>query len=225
MNKLVIIRHGESIWNKENIFTGWIDAPLSEKGIEQAKKAGRALKEKGFSFDIAFTSLLERAYKTLDLVLKEMNLSIPVEKSWRLNERHYGALQGENKDEMRKKFGIEQVEAWRRSYNVRPPAKEEKDFRYEEVKEGEVPLTESLKDAEKRILPYWQESIVPLIKEGKKVIILAHGNSIRALIKNIEGISEEEIAKIAKIEIPLATPLVYELDDNLKPINKYYLKD
>ena len=222
MNKLVIIRHGESVWNKENVFTGWIDAPLSEKGIEQAKKAGQLLKEKGFSFDIAFTSVLKRAYDTLDLVLKEMNIVIPVEKSWRLNERHYGALQGEDKDEMREKFGKEQVEAWRRSYAVRPPAKGEKTFRYEEIKEGEVPLTESLEDTEQRLLPYWQKNIIPLIKEGKKVIISAHGNSIRALIKNIEGLSEEEITKV---EIPVGIPLVYELDDNLKPINKYYLRD
>jgi 2,3-bisphosphoglycerate-dependent phosphoglycerate mutase len=222
MNKLVIIRHGESVWNKENVFTGWIDAPLSEKGIEQAKKAGQSLKEKGFSFDIAFTSVLKRAYDTLDLVLKEMDIVIPVEKSWRLNERHYGNLQGMNKDEMREKFGKEQVEEWRRSYAVRPPAKEERTFRYEEIKEGEVPLTESLKDTEQRLLPYWQESIIPLIKKGKKVIISAHGNSIRALIKNIEGISEEEITKV---EIPVGIPLVYELDDNLNPINKYYLKD
>ena len=223
MNKLVIIRHGESIWNKENIFNGWIDTPLSEKGIEQAKKAGTVLKEKGFSFDIAFTSLLERASNTLNLILKEMNLSIPVEKSWRLNERHYGALQGENKDEMRKKYGTEQVETWRRSYNVRPPEKkEERELGYKEVKEGEVPLTESLEDTEKRLLPYWQDSIIPQIKEGKRIIISAHGNSIRALIKNIEGLSEKEIVKV---EIPTGVPLVYELDENLKPVNKYYLKD
>jgi 2,3-bisphosphoglycerate-dependent phosphoglycerate mutase len=221
MNKLVIIRHGESIWNKENVFTGWIDAPLSEKGIEQAKKAGQSLKEKGFSFDIAFTSVLKRAYDTLDLVLKEMNIVIPVEKSWRLNERHYGNLQGMNKDEARKEFGTEQVEEWRRSYGTRPPEKKaERELEYKEAGEGEVPSAESLEDTERRLLPYWQESIVPLIKEGKKVIISAHGNSIRALIKNIEGISEEEITKV---EIPVGIPLVYELDENLKPLNKYYL--
>jgi 2,3-bisphosphoglycerate-dependent phosphoglycerate mutase len=222
MNKLVIIRHGESVWNKENIFTGWIDAPLSEKGIEQAEEAGKILKEKGFVFDIAFTSALRRAYDTLDLALREMNITIPIEKSWKLNERHYGGLQGMNKDEMRKKFGEEQVEIWRRSYDVKPPIKEEKTFQYEEVKEGEVPSTESLKDAEERIIPYWEEKIIPLIKEGKRVIISAHGNSIRALIKNIENISGEDITKI---EVPVGIPLVYELDDNLKPINKYYLKD
>lgn len=221
MNKLVIIRHGESVWNKENIFTGWIDAPLSEKGIEQAKKSGQSLKEKGFSFDIAFTSPLERAYKTLDFILKEMNLSIPVEKSWRLNERHYGNLQGMNKDEARKEFGSKQVEEWRRSYSTRPPEKkEERELGYKEVREGEVPSTESLEDTERRLLPYWQETIVPQIKEGKRIIISAHGNSIRALIKNIEGLSGEEIVKV---EIPVGIPLVYELDDNLKPINKYYL--
>jgi 2,3-bisphosphoglycerate-dependent phosphoglycerate mutase len=221
MNKLVIIRHGESVWNKENIFTGWIDAPLSEEGIKQAKLAGQILKEKGFTFDLGFTSVLKRAYDTLDLILEKMNLLIPTEKSWRLNERHYGALQGLNKDEMREKYGKDQVELWRRSYDVRPPAKEEKkEFKYEEVKEGEVPLTESLKDTEKRLLPYWKETIVPQIMSGKKIIIAAHGNSIRALIKNIEGISGEEIAKI---EIPVGKPLVYELGDNLKPTNKYYL--
>jgi len=220
MYKLVIIRHGESVWNKENIFTGWIDAPLSEKGIEQAKKAGAVLKEKGFVFDFGFTSVLKRAYDTLDLILKETSLSFPVEKSWRLNERHYGALQGENKDEAREKLGKEQVEIWRRSYDVRPPAEEKKEYKYKEIKEGEFPLTESLKDTEERLLPYWQEKIVPLIKEGKKIIISAHGNSIRALIKNIEGISGEEIART---EIPIGIPLVYELDDDLKPVNKYYL--
>lgn len=221
MKKLVIIRHGESVWNKENIFNGWIDTPLSEKGVEEAKRAGTILKEKGFVFDIGFTSVLERAYITLDLILKEMNLSIPIEKSWRLNERHYGALQGMNKDEMREKFGKEQVEIWRRSYDVRPPAKEEEgEFKYKEVKEGSVPLTESLKDTEERLLPYWNETIVPMIKSGKRVIISAHGNSIRALIKNIEGMSGKEIAKV---EIPIGIPLVYELDDNLKPADKYYL--
>jgi len=222
MNKLVIIRHGESVWNKENIFTGWIDAPLSEKGIEQAKEAGKILKEKGFVFDIAFTSLLKRASNTLDLVLKEMDITIPIEKSWKLNERHYGGLQGMNKDEMKNKFGDEQVEIWRRSYDVRPPVKEEKVFQYKEIKEGEVPSTESLKDTEERLIPYWKEKIVPEIKEGKRVIISAHGNSIRALIKNIENISGEDIIEI---EVPVGIPLVYELDDNLKPINKYYLKD
>lgn len=221
MNKLVIIRHGESVWNKENIFTGWIDVPLSEKGMEQAKKAGQSLKEKGFSFDIAFTSVLKRAYDTLDLILEEMKISIPVEKSWRLNERHYGMLQGMNKDDMRQKFGVEQVEKWRRGYDTRPPIKEAgKTFEYREVDEGEALLTESLKDTEQRLLPYWKESIVPQIKSGRKVIVCAHGNSIRAIIKNIEGLSGEDIEKV---EIPVGIPLVYDLDENLKPINKYYL--
>jgi len=222
MNKLVIIRHGESVWNKENIFTGWIDAPLSEEGIEQAKKAGKTLKEKGFVFDLGFTSVLQRAYNTLDLILKEMNLVIPVEKSWRLNERHYGALQGMNKDEMREKFGQEQVEIWRRSYDIKPPIAEGlEQSEYKQIEEGEVPLTESLKDTEERLVPYWKETIVPQIMADKKIIISAHGNSIRALIKNIEGISGEEIAKI---EIPVGIPLIYELDDNLRVLNKYYLK-
>jgi 2,3-bisphosphoglycerate-dependent phosphoglycerate mutase len=220
MNKLVIIRHGESVWNKENIFTGWLDAPLSEEGIKQAKKAGQLLREKGFTFDLGFTSVLQRAYNTLDLILKEMELVIPVEKSWRLNERHYGELQGKNKDEMREKYGEEQVAIWRRSYDVRPPVKENGKYGYEEIGEGEVPLTESLKDTEERLIPYWKETIVPQILSGKKIIIAAHGNSIRALIKNIEGLSEEEITKI---EVPVGIPLVYELDDNLKTINKYYL--
>lgn len=221
MNKLVIIRHGESVWNKENVFTGWIDAPLSEEGIRQAKSAGQILKAKGFVFDLGFTSVLQRAYNTLDLILKEMDLKIPVEKSWRLNERHYGDLQGRNKDEAREKFGKEQVEIWRRSYDFEPPAKEKREYKYREIKEGEVPLTESLKDTEERLLPYFQETIVPEILSGKKIIIAAHGNSIRALIKNIEGISGEEIAKV---EIPIGVPLVYELDQRLKPINKYYLE-
>jgi 2,3-bisphosphoglycerate-dependent phosphoglycerate mutase len=221
MNKLIIVRHGESVWNKENVFTGWIDAPLSEEGINQAKTAGRILKEKGFTFDLAYTSVLQRAYNTLDLILEEMNLTLPIEKSWRLNERHYGGLQGMNKDEARNKFGEEQVKIWRRSYDIKPPVvKEVTEYKYEEIREGEVPLTESLKDTEERLLPYWQETIVPQIMSGKKIIIAAHGNSIRALIKNIEGLSGEEIVKI---EIPMGNPLVYELDDNLKPINKYYL--
>jgi len=220
MNKLVIIRHGESVWNKENIFTGWIDAPLSEEGIAQAKRSGIILKKKGFTFDLAFTSVLQRAYNTLDLILEEMSLAVPVEKSWRLNERHYGGLQGMNKDEMRQKYGEDQVAIWRRSYDIKPPAKEEKEFKYPEIKEGEVPLTESLKDTEERLLPYWKETIIPQIIANKNIIIAAHGNSIRALIKNLEKLSEEEIIKV---EIPVGNPLIYELDDDLKPTKKYYL--
>lgn len=176
MNKLIIVRHGESVWNKENVFTGWIDAPLSEEGIKQAKSAGQILKEKGFTFDLAFTSVLKRAYDTLDLILGEMNLTLPIEKSWRLNERHYGGLQGMNKDEARKKFGEEQVQIWRRSYDVRPPIeKEVTESKYEEIREGDVPSTESLKDTEERLLPYWKETIIPQIMSGKKIIIAAHG--------------------------------------------------
>jgi len=222
MFKLVIIRHGESVWNEKNIFTGWIDAPLSEKGIKQAKKAGKLLKEKGFTFDLAFTSVLQRAYKTLDLILEEMNLNIPIERSWRLNERHYGNLQGLDKDETRNKYGEKQVEEWRRSYEIRPPAKlNEKQLEYPEIKEGLVPFTESLKDTETRLFPYWLRAIIPKIKEGKRIIISAHGNSIRSLIKNIEMLSGEQIAKV---EIPIGVPLVYELDDNLRVLNKYSLE-
>lgn len=223
MFKLVIIRHGESVWNKENIFTGWIDAPLSEKGIEQAKKAGKILKQKGFAFDLAFASVLQRACKTLDLILEEMDLNIPIEKSWRLNERHYGLLQGQNKDEARKKYSEVQIEEWRRSYESRPPARiQEKQLAYPEMKEGLIPFTESLKDTETRLFPYWIKTIVPKIKEGKRIIISAHGNSIRSLIKNIEMLSGEQIVKV---EIPIGIPLVYELDENLKVLNKYYLED
>jgi 2,3-bisphosphoglycerate-dependent phosphoglycerate mutase len=220
MTKLVIIRHGESLWNKENIFAGWVDVPLTEKGIMEAKKAGAVLKEKGLSFDLGFTSVLKRASDTLNLILKEMNLDIPVEKSWRLNERHYGWLQGKNRDEMRKKFGCEQVEKWRRGYEVKPPTKDKAVYKYEEVGGENIPSTESLKDTEERLMPYWNEKIAPEIKKGKRVIISAHGNSIRALIKNIEGLSGDEIVKV---EIPIGIPLVYELNDDLKPVDKYYL--
>ncbi len=221
MNKLVIIRHGESVWNKENIFTGWIDVPLSEEGMEQARKAGQLLKKEGFVFDIGFTSKLERASKTLDIVLEEMDLIIPVKSSWRLNERHYGALQGMNKDEMRKLYGADKVEEWRRSYDVRPPAEtEEKKFAYNELKGEGAPLTESLKDTEARVLPYWNEEIIPMIKQGKRVVITAHGNSIRAIVRIIDNVSGE---KIAKVEIPVGVPLVYEVDDNFDFVNKYYL--
>lgn len=220
MHTLIIVRHGESVWNKENIFTGWLDAPLSEKGIEDAKRAGKILKEKGFIFDMGFTSVLKRAYDTLDIVLKEMELTIPVERTWRLNERHYGWLQGKNKDEVRKRFGAEQVEKWRRGYEIRPPAKEKGDFRYPEVSEGKVPLTESLEDTEARLLPFWDGKIAPEIRKGGRVIIAAHGNSIRALVRKLEKLSPEEISKI---EIPIGTPLVYELDNCLRPVNKYFL--
>lgn len=220
MNKLVLIRHGESVWNEKNIFTGWVDAPLSEKGIEEAKKAGCLLKSEGFVFDIGFTSVLQRAYKTLDIMLEEMNLSIPVFKSWRLNERHYGALQGKDKDEMRKIYGKEQVEAWRRSYEVRPPVATEEKYEYEEVKINGMPKTESLKDTEERVLPYWHETIIPEIKRGKRIIISAHGNSIRAIVKIINKDSGE---KIEKVDIPMGEPMVYEIDDKFDFVNKYYI--
>lgn len=218
MIKLVLLRHGESVWNKENRFTGWTDVDLSEKGIAEAHEAGQLLKKNGFTFDLAFTSVLLRANKTLDIVLKEMNLeNIPVEKSWRLNERHYGALQGLNKAETAAKYGDEQVHKWRRSYDICPPALTKDDQRY---REGE-PLTECLKDTVERFLPYWQESIVPEIKAGKKIIIAAHGNSLRALVKYLDNISDEEIPNL---NIPTGVPLVYELDEDLKPIRHYYLE-
>jgi 2,3-bisphosphoglycerate-dependent phosphoglycerate mutase len=227
MYKLVVIRHGESVWNKENIFTGWTDVELSELGREQAKEAGRILKESNYVFDLAFTSVLSRAIETLDIVLNEMGESVPIEKSWRLNERHYGALQGMNKDEIKEKYGEELFKKWRRSYDVQPPAltlDDERypgnDSRYSELTQSEIPLTESLKDTEARVMPYWTEVIVPKILENKKVIICAHGNSIRALLKNIECVSDEEIPNI---EIPLGRPLVYEFDDNLSLLNKFYL--
>jgi 2,3-bisphosphoglycerate-dependent phosphoglycerate mutase len=220
MYKLVIVRHGESIWNKTNTFTGWIDVPLSELGAVQAKDAGKILKERGYIFDIAFTSVLKRAVNTLEIILEEMGLNIPVDKSWRLNERHYGLLQGKNKNEMRSFYGEEQVEKWRRSYSEKPPAKDKDfDLKYEEIENA--PLGESLKDTEERLLPYWEEEIKPKIKENK-IIISAHGNSIRALIKIIENLSGEEIVKI---EIPVGIPLVYELDKDLRPIKKYYLSN
>jgi len=223
MNKLVIIRHGESTWNKENIFTGWVDVDLSEKGIEEAKKAGEKLKS--FTFDLAYTSYLKRAKHTLDIILKEMNLNIPIKEAWELNERFYGALQGKNKDQIKEQFGEEQFKLWRRSYDIRPPEIDRNSEYYqgdeEKYKGIEVPLTESLEDTEKRVLPYLTEEIFPNIKQGKKIIISAHGNSIRAIVKILENISGEDIAKT---EIPLGIPLIYELDDNLEVIKKYYLE-
>jgi 2,3-bisphosphoglycerate-dependent phosphoglycerate mutase len=227
MYKLVIIRHGESVWNKENIFTGWTDVDLSDLGREQAKKAGDLIREKGYTFDIAFTSVLKRGEETLRIILNELNLSIPVEKSWRLNERHYGSLQGMNKDEIKQKFGEELFNKWRRSYDVRPPAlilDDERypghDPKYRELPQDKLPSTESLKDTEWRVKPYWVEAIVPKISDGQRVLICAHGNSIRALVKIIENINDEDIMNV---EIPLARPLVYEFDDDLKLMNKFYL--
>ncbi len=230
MYKVVMVRHGESVWNKENRFTGWTDVDLSEKGVEEAKKAGRVLKENGYVFDVAFTSVLKRAINTLHIILAEMDLLwIPEYKHWRLNERHYGALQGLNKSEMAEKYGEEQVKIWRRSYDVPPPplTKDDPrypgfDPRYKDLKEEEIPLSESLKDTVARVLPYWNEVIAPTIKEGKRVIIAAHGNSLRALVKYLDNISDQDIVEV---NIPTGIPLVYELDENLKPVNRYYLGD
>ncbi len=230
MTKLVLLRHGESDWNKQNRFTGWHDVDLSEKGIAEAQKAGQVLKENCFVFDVAFTSLLKRAIRTLWLTLDDMDLMwIPVYRSWRLNERHYGALQGLNKAETAQKYGDDQVLVWRRSYDTPPPALEKSnphyagnDPRYGDLSEKELPLTECLKDTVARFLPYWHETIVPTIQSGKRVIIAAHGNSLRALVKYLDEVSEEEIVKL---NIPTGIPLVYELDSDLEPIKHYYLGD
>ena len=230
MVKLVLLRHGESIWNRENRFTGWTDVDLSDKGIEEAKKAGRTLKKNGFTFDLAYTSYLKRAVRTLWLVLDEMDLMwITVRNSWRLNERHYGALQGLNKAEMAKKFGEEQVLIWRRSYDVPPPPLERADerypghdIRYSKLSEAQLPLTESLKDTYRRCLPYWHKSIAPALLRGKKVIVSAHGNSLRALVKYLDNISEQDIVNL---NIPTGIPLVYELNKDLGKIRSYYLAD
>ncbi|MBN2611028.1 MAG: 2,3-diphosphoglycerate-dependent phosphoglycerate mutase [Bacteroidales bacterium] len=230
MYKIVLLRHGESVWNKLNLFTGWTDVDLSEKGIEEAKKAGKVLKDNGFEFDVAFVSVLKRALRTLWLSLEEMDqLWIPWIKSWRLNERHYGALQGLNKAETAQKYGDEQVLIWRRSYDIPPPALKKSDERfpgklrvYADVDEKDLPLTESLKDTVARFLPYWHGQIAPVIKEGKRVIIAAHGNSLRALVKYLDNMSEDEILKL---NIPTGIPLVYELNNELKPIRHYYLGD
>jgi len=230
MINLVLLRHGESTWNKENRFTGWTDVPLTEKGVEEAKEAGRILKKEGYTFDVAFTNVLRRAVDTLDIVLEELDISnIPVHKSWRLNERHYGVLQGLNKAETITKYGEKRVLLWRRSYDIRPPALSKddkrypgKDPKYKDLDEKDIPLTESLKDTVKRFLPYWEKEIAPIIKSGKKVIISASHNSLRALVKYLDNIPAKDIPNLT---IPLGIPLVYELDDNLKPIKHYYLGD
>ncbi len=230
MTKLVLLRHGESEWNKQNRFTGWHDVDLSEKGLAEAKKAGQVLKENGFTFDVAFTSLLKRAIRTLWLTLDDMDLMwIPVHRSWRLNERHYGDLQGLNKAETAAKYGDDQVLIWRRSYDTPPPALKKSnphypgnDPRYGGLSDKELPLTECLKDTVARFLPYWHETILPAIQSGKKVIIAAHGNSLRALVKYLDEVSEDEIVQL---NIPTGMPLVYELDAALKPIKHYYLGD
>lgn len=230
MYKLVLIRHGESIWNKDNLFTGWTDVDLSEKGLQEAHEGSQLLKKEGYTFDIAYTSVLKRAIRTLWIVLDEMDLMwIPVIRDWRLNERHYGALQGLNKSEMASKYGEEQVKIWRRSYDIRPPALDPsdsrnpaKDRRYQGLKKEQIPLTECLKDTVARTLPCWHEGGVPQIRSGKRVLIAAHGNSLRALVKYLDHIPDDEIVSL---NIPTGMPLVYELDQNLKPLKHYYLGD
>jgi len=230
MSHLILVRHGQSEWNLKNLFTGWTDVDLTEQGRAEALEAGKLLKEGGYTFDIAYTSVLKRAIRTLNIVLDEMDLMwLPVIKSYKLNERHYGALQGLNKAETAEKYGDEQVLIWRRSYDVPPPALEETDERYPgndpryaKLDKSELPLTESLKLTVERFIPYWNETIAPSIKAGEKVIIAAHGNSLRALVKHLDNMSEEEIVKL---NIPTGVPLVYELDDELKPIKHYYLGD
>ena len=230
MYKLVLIRHGESVWNKENRFTGWTDVDLSERGVEEAHRGGRQLRESGYTFDIAYTSVLKRAIRTLWIVLDEMDLMwIPVINSWRLNERHYGALQGLNKAEMAAQFGEKQVLIWRRSYDVPPPSLTTdderypgKDRRYADLTSDELPVTESLKLTVERFVPYWENTISKDVRAGKRVVIAAHGNSLRALVKYLDNISDEEIVGL---NIPTGVPLVYELDGDLKPIKHYYLGD
>ena len=230
MKKVILLRHGESVWNKENRFTGWTDVDLTEKGAEEAGKAGELMREAGFEFDLAHTSVLRRAIKTLWLALERMDLMwIPVLHSWRLNERHYGALQGLNKAETAAKFGDEQVLAWRRSYDVPPPALAQNDLRYpgndpryRGLEPSQVPFTECLKDTVARVLPYWNQAIAPDIRAGKRVLVAAHGNSIRALVKYLDKVSDQDIVGL---NIPTGVPLVYELDDALRPIRHYYLGD
>ena len=229
MQKLVIVRHGESIWNLENKFTGWTNVGLSDNGIKEAINAGKTLKKLDYTFDVAYTSVLKRAKDTLNLILKELDLDIPIIENYKLNERHYGALQGLNKDETRQKYGEEQVRLWRRSAEVRPPALTKDDPRYpgndpmyKGLPESELPLTENLVDTIKRVVDYYESTIVPDLKLGKKIIIVAHGNSLRGLVKYLDNLSDDEVMNL---EIPTGVPLVYELDDNLKPIKHYYLKD
>ncbi len=230
MYKLVLIRHGQSQWNKLNLFTGWTDVDLTEKGVNEAREGGKLLKENGFTFDVAYTSVLKRAIKTLNNVLDTMDLDwIPVNKRWRLNEKSYGALQGLNKAETAEKYGDEQVLLWRRSYDVRPPLIEkddkrhpEFDPRYQNLSSEEKTSGESLKDTYDRLLPLWHDEIAPAIKEDKKVVIVAHGNSLRSLVQFLDKMSEDEILKL---NIPTGVPLVYELDENLNPIKHYYLGD
>jgi 2,3-bisphosphoglycerate-dependent phosphoglycerate mutase len=230
MYKLVLVRHGQSAWNLENRFTGWTDVDLTELGKAEATQAGKLLKENNFDFDVAYTSVLKRAIKTLGIIQDEMDLNwLPVIRAWQLNERHYGNLQGLNKTEMAEKFGEEQVKIWRRSYDVPPPALEltderhpKFDRRYASLSDVQLPATESLKITLDRVLPYWNSTLAPEIKSGKRVLIVAHGNSIRALVKYLDNVSESEITEL---NIPTGLPLVYELDKDLKPIKNYYLGD
>ncbi len=230
MYKIVLLRHGESTWNKENRFTGWTDVDLTEKGLEEAHAAGKLMKESGFAFDLAFSSVLKRAIRTLFVALDEMDrLWIPVQRSWRLNERHYGGLQGLNKSDMAAQFGEAQILQWRRSYDVPPPSLEltderhpRFDARYAGIAPSALPCTECLKDTVARVLPFWEDTIAPEIKAGKSIVIAAHGNSIRALVKYLDKISDD---KIVELNIPTGIPLVYELDADLKPIRSYYLGD
>ena len=230
MKKIVLLRHGESAWNQENRFTGWKDVDLTPKGVEEARAAGRLLKAEGYDFDFTFTSVLKRAIRTLNFTLEEMDrLWLPVEKDWRLNERHYGALQGLNKAETAAKFGEEQVMKWRRSYDTPPPALDAndernaaRDPRYAALKPGEVPLTECLKDTVERVVPYWHERIAPRVAAGERVLVAAHGNSLRAMIKYFDALGDEAIVGV---NVPTGIPLVYELDDSLRTIRSYYLGD
>jgi 2,3-bisphosphoglycerate-dependent phosphoglycerate mutase len=230
MHKIVLLRHGESDWNRENRFTGWTDVDLSAKGVEEARAGGRLLKAEGYTFDIAFTSVLRRAIKTLWLALEEMDrMWIPVEHSWRLNERHYGALQGLNKAETAAKFGEDQVLAWRRSYDTPPPALDKDDPRYPGgdpryagLEQSELPLTECLKDTVARVMPFWNGSIAPAVRAGRCVIVAAHGNSLRALVKYLDGVTDDDIVGL---NIPTGIPLVYELDGAMQPLRHYYLGD
>lgn len=230
MHKLVLLRHGESVWNKENLFTGWTDVDLSEKGRQEAQEAGQILKQQGYSFDVAYTSVLKRAIRTLWMTLDEMDLMwIPVIRDWRLNERHYGALQGLNKAQTAAKYGEAQVKIWRRSYDTRPPTLEESDPRYpghdpryKNLSKNQLPLTECLKDTVARFLPCWNGIIAPEMRSGRRVLITAHGNSLRALIKCLDNVSD---AEITELNVPTGMPLVYELDAALKPLNRYYLGD
>jgi len=230
MYKLVLLRHGESTWNRENLFTGWTDVDLTPKGEKEALEAGRNLKRQGYVFDVAFTSVLKRAIRTLWIVLQEMDLTwIPVIRDWRLNERHYGALQGLNKVQTAEKYGDGQVRIWRRSYDVRPPVLEESDPRYpgndpryRDLRKDQVPLAECLKDTVERFLPCWRREIAPAVRSGKRVLIAAHGNSLRALVKYLDDISDDAIPEV---NIPTGVPLVYELDEELKPLQNYYIGD